>query len=230
MLVSDCFECAFPKPIGLAAGAATNYSVVKTDFAQQIRLSTASEYEVNTLTHLFGEHGTETVLIYGNVSYGYAHIFVLIDVPGFNSYEPLYIATGAIVGLAILFALAQRLYLWFRGERKIPLRTAPEYERLINDSGDAKARATELTRGEGDVADFQDPARVVIATVTADSSQQQDETKKPSKNRLRSLDTFRGLSLSIMVCPDSPRSVMNDKTFAALHLWLRSMLDHIVHS
>lgn len=175
---------------------------------------------------------SNTIVVYGSVDA--PGILVIPDIDGLPRYTPLFVAFGVLAGLIMAFMLSRVIYESCTNARKIKLHTAPEYERLINDSWDATVQENaHLTvtggstaslnasggggnDGSGSVNATHNSRHSIISTGAAPILSPAEELAKdtavrlharaakpdphrPRQGRLRSLDSFRGFALFIMI-------------------------------
>lgn len=178
----ECYQCLYQE-LGVVAAAPSpgqpNSSdfIVRTQHEITLRLTDASNKQLcNELAFHFGEHGNYSLWIKNLNNNSEADCSIVTDGDPVNSYIPILIAFFVFAGFALLFAIGRtvsRLALVRRVY--FQLTGSMETERLIN-------------------SELGSPDRTI--TTVADNIL--PPPPSPSK-RLQSLDTFRGISLIIMV-------------------------------
>uniref|UniRef100_A0A3Q3C3Z8 Heparan-alpha-glucosaminide N-acetyltransferase n=2 Tax=Pseudocrenilabrinae TaxID=318546 RepID=A0A3Q3C3Z8_HAPBU len=176
-----CYQCLYQQlgvvPAGLEPGQPSSVNfVVSTQHEITLQInSTPIELELCKIPFHFGEHGNYSLWVKTlNASFG-VNCSVVTDKDPVNSYIPILVAFLIYALLALVFAIGKKVW-GLDAVRGLVLRlgSSMETERLIN---------SELG-----------PTRVVPPVT--------DNILPPpltSSRRLRSLDTFRGISLVIMV-------------------------------
>ncbi|XP_031602939.1 heparan-alpha-glucosaminide N-acetyltransferase isoform X1 [Oreochromis aureus] len=176
-----CYQCLYQQlgvvPAGLGPGQPSSVNfVVSTQHEITVQInSTPIELELCKIPFHFGEHGNYSLWVKTlNASFG-VNCSVVTDKDPVNSYIPILVAFLIYALLALVFAIGKKVW-GLDAVRGLVLRlgSSMETERLIN---------SELG-----------PTRVVPPVT--------DNILPPpltSSKRLRSLDTFRGISLVIMV-------------------------------
>ncbi|XP_041640360.1 heparan-alpha-glucosaminide N-acetyltransferase [Cheilinus undulatus] len=177
-----CYQCLF-QPLGVVPAGSIPGQPSSMDFIvgtqHQITLqlnSTSDKTQLCKVPFHFGEHGNYSLWVKNLNNSAVASCSVVTDAEAINSYMPILIAFVIFAGLALMSAIARTIYglevvrgLLFR------IGGSMETERLIN-------------------SELGSPGRIV-PPVTDNIL---PPPPSPSK-RLRSLDTFRGISLVIMV-------------------------------
>lgn len=177
-----CYQCLYQN-LGVVSGApspgqpsSANF-VVSTQHTVTLQLnSTEANHELCTFPFHFGEHGNYSLWVKNVNNSSLSNCSVVTDADPVNSYIPILIAFLVLVGLAVVYAIGRTL-LGLDAVRGIffQITGTMETERLIN-------------------SELGSPGR----TVTTVTDNILPPPPSPSK-RLRSLDTFRGISLVIMV-------------------------------
>lgn len=177
-----CYQCLYQN-LGVVSGApipgqpsSANF-VVSTQHAITLQLNnTEANLELCTLPFHFGEHGNYSLWVKNLNNSPLINCSVVTDAEPVNSYIPILIAFLVLVGMAVVYAIGRTL-LGLDSVRSIffQITGTMETERLIN-------------------SELGSPGR----TVTTVTDNILPPPPSPSK-RLRSLDTFRGISLVIMV-------------------------------
>lgn len=178
----ECYQCLFQQ-LGVVAAAPSPGQLNSSDFvvsAQHeltLRLNDTSTKQLcNDLTFHFGEHGNYSLWIKQFNNNSEAECSIVTDGNPVNSYTSILIAFFVLAGLALLFVIG-RTVAGLVAVRRVyyQLTGSIETERLIN-------------------SELGSPDR----TVTTITDNILPPPPSPSK-RLQSLDTFRGISLIIMV-------------------------------
>ncbi|XP_037554208.1 heparan-alpha-glucosaminide N-acetyltransferase [Nematolebias whitei] len=171
----SCYKCLYQKlgvvPAGSGPGQPTSANfTVSTQHEMTLQVNSTSAMELCKVQFHFGEHGNYSLWMKS-----LANCSVVTDAEPVNSYIPILVAFCIFVVLASLFVLGTKL-LELGAVRRLVLRVSGsmETERLIN---------SELgyPRIETPVTD-----NILLPPPS-------------TSKRLRSLDTFRGISLVIMV-------------------------------
>ncbi|XP_030003605.1 heparan-alpha-glucosaminide N-acetyltransferase isoform X2 [Sphaeramia orbicularis] len=177
-----CYQCLYQN-LGVVSGAPSPGQpssadfVVSTQHTITLQLnSTEANLELCTFPFHFGEHGNYSLWVKNLNNSSLSNCSVVTDADPVNSYIPILIAFLVLVGLAVVYAIGKTL-LGLNAVRSIffQITGTMETERLIN-------------------SELGSPGR----TVTTVTDNILPPPPSPSK-RLRSLDTFRGISLVIMV-------------------------------
>lgn len=178
----ECYQCLYQQ-LGVVTAAPSpgqphsSDFVVGTQHALTLRLNDTSTKQLcNDLTFHFGEHGNYSLWIKNLSNNSVADCTIVTDGDPVNSYTPILIAFFVLAGLALLFVTG-RMVSKLAAVRRLyfQLTGSMETERLIN-------------------SELGSPDR----TVTAITDNILPPPPSPNK-RLQSLDTFRGISLIIMV-------------------------------
>ncbi|XP_041840008.1 heparan-alpha-glucosaminide N-acetyltransferase isoform X2 [Melanotaenia boesemani] len=175
-----CYQCLYQQlgvvPSGPSPGLPSSVDfVVDTQHEITLQLnSTPVSLEFCKVQFHFGEHGNYSLWVKNLNEPGVVNCSVVTDADPVNSYIPILVAFFIFVGMALVFAIGRRL-LGTDVMRGLILRIggSMETERLINSELGSPRIETPVT----------------------------DNILPPpaSNRRLRSLDTFRGISLVIMV-------------------------------
>ncbi|KAJ0050712.1 hypothetical protein NL108_005107, partial [Boleophthalmus pectinirostris] len=155
----------------------SSHFVVNTQHGLTVMLNTTSAKQLcNAITFHFGEHGNYSLWIKNPNNRSEADCTIVTDGEPVNSYTPILIAFFVLSGLALLFAVGRTVF-GLETVRRVyfQLTGSMETERLIN-------------------SELGSPGR----TVTTATDNILPPPPNPNK-RLRSLDTFRGISLTVMV-------------------------------
>ncbi|XP_074519147.1 heparan-alpha-glucosaminide N-acetyltransferase isoform X1 [Halichoeres trimaculatus] len=177
-----CYQCLYQK-LGIVAAGSRPGQPSSADFVvgtqHQITLqlnSTSAKTELCKVPFHFGEHGNYSLWVKNLNDSSVVNCSVVTDAEAVNSYIPILIAFVIFAGLSLLSAIGRTIY-GLEVVRGILFRIggSMETERLIN-------------------SELGSPGRIV-PPVTDNIL---PPPPSPSK-RLRSLDTFRGISLVIMV-------------------------------
>ncbi|XP_030587027.1 heparan-alpha-glucosaminide N-acetyltransferase isoform X2 [Archocentrus centrarchus] len=176
-----CYQCLYQElgtvPAGPDPGQPSSVSfVVSTPHEITLQInSTLIDLELCKVPFHFGEHGNYSLWVKNLNTSQRVNCSVVTDVDPVNTYIPILVAFLIYAGLALIFAIGKKLLeLDLMNGLVLRLWSSMETERLIN---------SELG-----------PTRIVTPVT--------DNILPPSPSRgrrLRSLDTFRGLSLVIMV-------------------------------
>lgn len=178
----ECYQCLFQQ-LGVVTAApspgqpSSSDFVVSTQHELTLRLNDTSTKQLcNELTFHFGEHGNYSLWIKQFNNNSEADCSIVTDGDPVNSYTSILIAFLVLAGLVLLFVIG-RTVSGLVAVRRVyyQLTGSIETERLIN-------------------SELGSPDR----TVTTIADNILPPPPSPSK-RLQSLDTFRGISLIIMV-------------------------------
>ncbi|XP_072319321.1 heparan-alpha-glucosaminide N-acetyltransferase isoform X1 [Eucyclogobius newberryi] len=178
----ECYQCLYQQ-LGVVTKAlspgqpSSSEFVVNTQHGLTIMLNETSAKQLcSAITFHFGERGNYSLWIKNLNKSSAADCSIVTDGEAVNSYIPILIAFLVFAGLALLLSIG-RVVLGIEAVRRVyfQLTGSMETERLIN-------------------SELGTPDR----TVTAVTDNILPPPPSPSK-RLRSLDTFRGISLIIMV-------------------------------
>ncbi|XP_033829333.1 heparan-alpha-glucosaminide N-acetyltransferase [Periophthalmus magnuspinnatus] len=178
----ECYQCLY-QHLGAVSAAlspgqpSSSEFIVNTQHGLTIMVNATSAQQLcRALTFHFGEQGNYSLWIKDLNNSSEADCSIVTDGKPVNSYTPILIAFFILTGLALLFAIGKTL-LGLEAVRRVffQLTGSMETERLIN-------------------SELGSPGR----TVTTVTDNILPPPPSPSK-RLRSLDTFRGISLTIMV-------------------------------
>ncbi|XP_044045519.1 heparan-alpha-glucosaminide N-acetyltransferase isoform X2 [Siniperca chuatsi] len=177
-----CYHCLYQQlgvvPAGPSAGQPSSVDfVVSTQHEITLQLnSTSVNLELCTVPFHFGEHGNYSLWVKNLSDSSVVNCSIVTDADPVNSYIPILVAFLIFAGLALVSAIGKTI-LGLDVVKSILFRIggSMETERLIN-------------------SELGSPGRTV-ATVTDNIL---PPAPSPSK-RLRSLDTFRGVALVIMV-------------------------------
>ncbi|XP_040892933.1 heparan-alpha-glucosaminide N-acetyltransferase isoform X2 [Toxotes jaculatrix] len=177
-----CYQCLYQQlgvvPAAPSPGQPSSVAfVVSTQHEIKLQLnSTPVNLELCTVPFHFGEHGNYSLWVKNLNDSSVVNCSVVTDADPVNSYIPILVAFLIFAGLALVSAIGRRL-LGLDVVKSILLRIGSnmETERLIN-------------------SELGSPSR----TVTPLTDNILPPPSSPSK-RLRSLDTFRGISLVVMV-------------------------------
>ncbi|XP_036373307.1 heparan-alpha-glucosaminide N-acetyltransferase [Megalops cyprinoides] len=181
-LSDHCYQCLF-QPLGVVPAGpgpgvpSTMDLTVNTQHAMTLQLnSTLTNLELCRVQFHFGEHGNYSLWVKNLNDTSVVNCSMVTDKEPINSYLPILVAFLVYAGLFILVAVGSTI-MRLDVVRNILFRlgNSVETERLIN---------SELGR----------PSRTVES-----SSSDSPIPPTTTNSRLRSLDTFRGLSLVIMV-------------------------------
>ncbi|KAM7010060.1 heparan-alpha-glucosaminide N-acetyltransferase [Tautogolabrus adspersus] len=181
--VSDrCYQCLYQQlgvvPAGSSPGQPSSADfIVSTQHQITLQLnSTSVKMELCKVPFHFGEHGNYSLWVKNLNDSSVVNCSVVTDAEAIDSYIPILIAFVIFAGLALMSAIGRTIY-GLEVVRGILFRIggSMETERLIN-------------------SELGSPGRIV-PPVTDNIL---PPPPSPSK-RLRSLDTFRGISLVIMV-------------------------------
>ncbi|KAF6737996.1 Heparan-alpha-glucosaminide N-acetyltransferase [Oryzias melastigma] len=176
-----CYQCLYQQ-LGAVDGASSpgqpssaNFTV-SAQHAVTLQINNTSDNnELCNVQFHFGEHGNYTLWMKNLNGSDQVNCSVVTDAVPVNNYIPILVAFFVFVGLALMFAVGKRI-MRFDAVKRFAIRIggSMETERLIN---------SELgsPRTDAPITDNILPP-----------------PQSPSK-RLRSLDTFRGISLVIMV-------------------------------
>ncbi|CAG5938865.1 unnamed protein product [Menidia menidia] len=176
-----CYQCLYQDlgvaPRGPSTGQPGSVSFpVNTQHGMTLQLSSIPlNLELCKVQFHFGEHGNYSLWMKNISEPSVANCSIVMDADPVNSYIPILVSFFIFVGLALMFAVGKRL-LGLDVVRGLVLRIggAMETERLINSELGSPRIETPVTDN-------------ILPP-------------PPSPNRrLRSLDTFRGISLVIMV-------------------------------
>lgn len=176
----QCYQCLYQQ-LGVVPAAPSLGQPSSADFAVStqheltVRLNDTTAKQLCNVTFHFGEHGNYSLWVKNLNNSSEADCSVVTDVNPVNSYMPILVSFLVLAGLSVVSSIG-RAILGLGVVRRIffQLTGSMETERLINSELGA-------------------PDRTVTA-VTDNIL----PSPSPSK-RLRSLDTFRGISLVIMV-------------------------------
>ncbi|KAG7458870.1 hypothetical protein MATL_G00225180 [Megalops atlanticus] len=181
-LSDHCYQCLF-QPLGVVPAGpgpgvpSTMDFTINTQHAMTLQLnSTLTNLELCRVHFHFGEHGNYSLWVKNLNDTSVVNCSMVTDKEPINSYLPILVAFLVYAGLSILVAVGSTI-MRLDVVRNILFRlgNSVETERLIN---------SELGR----------PSRTVES-----SSSDSPIPPTTTNSRLRSLDTFRGLSLVIMV-------------------------------
>jgi hypothetical protein len=170
----NCHNCLFRAPLVLTPAAASDYTTGDIAYTTLFKMHENGTADADTdWSYQFGEHGTFTIIIASApTDYSVLTYTIIEEVPGLDTYAPLGIAVGIYAAMIVGYLCLRAVWSWWRN-RQDRMNMAPEHQRLVNS----------------------------IEPVGADGRAAEGDSKKAemSSYRLRSLDTFRGLSLAIMV-------------------------------
>lgn len=178
----QCYQCLYqqlgvvPAASSLGQPSSADF-VVNTQYELNLRLNDSSSRQLcNALTFHFGEHGNYSLWVRNLNNNSEADCSIVTDRDPVNSYIPILVSFLVLAGLAVIYAIG-RTVLGLDVVKRIffTITGSQETERLIN-------------------SELGSPGR----TVTTVTDNILPPPPSPSK-RLRSLDTFRGISLIIMV-------------------------------
>uniref|UniRef100_A0A3P9KEB8 Heparan-alpha-glucosaminide N-acetyltransferase n=1 Tax=Oryzias latipes TaxID=8090 RepID=A0A3P9KEB8_ORYLA len=176
-----CYQCLYQQ-LGKVDGASspgqpsTASFTVKTQHAVTLQLNnTSNNNELCNVQFHFGEHGNYSLWIKNPNGSAQVNCSVVTDAIPVNSYIPILVAFFVFVGLALMFAIGKRI-MRFDAVKRLVVRIggSMETERLIN--SELGSPQTEAPVTDNILPPPQSP-----------------------RKRLRSLDTFRGIALVIMV-------------------------------
>jgi len=214
MTYSECYHCADRNLINITASDpsqnisyfqySTEYSGTFFIYNQTITNDpkTNSNIVTNellyTLPYDLKERGKYTFLItdsYNQITNSWSglNIELITDEEGIDIFIPLYIAIGVLTGLVILYNLVLFLLspsgrTWLR-----KIFSGKDYHKLSASVSDTNEKVIKIDSKEGEKGNQE-----------AENSKGQSNNKgKETKQRLLSLDTFRGLSLAIMIFVNS---------------------------
>ncbi|XP_030643884.1 heparan-alpha-glucosaminide N-acetyltransferase [Chanos chanos] len=180
VLSDHCFQCLFQPlgvvPAGPGPGKPSAVSfTVDTQHSIALQLNrTPVNRELCRVSFHFGEHGNYSLWVKNLNSSSEVNCSLVTDTEPINSYLPILFAALVFVGLSVLAAVGKSI-LGLQVVRNLLFRlgNAMETERLIN-------------------SELGPPNRMM-------ESSTESITPASTGRRLRSLDTFRGLALVIMV-------------------------------
>ncbi|RVE76175.1 hypothetical protein OJAV_G00007530 [Oryzias javanicus] len=176
-----CYQCLYQQ-LGAVDGASSPGQPssasfpVSTQHAVTLQINnTSNNNELCNVQFHFGEHGNYTLWMKNLNGSDQVNCSVVTDAVPVNSYIPILVAFFVFVGLALMFAVAKRI-MRFDVVKRFAIRIggSMETERLIN--SELGSPRTEVPVTDNILPPPQSPSK-----------------------RLRSLDTFRGISLVIMV-------------------------------
>ncbi|XP_028258655.1 heparan-alpha-glucosaminide N-acetyltransferase [Parambassis ranga] len=176
-----CYQCLYQQlgvvPPGPSPGQPSSEDFfVSTQHEMTLQLnSTELKTELCKVPFHFGEHGNYSLWVKNLNNSSVVNCSVVIDADPVNSYIPILVAFVIFAGLAVVFAVGRRiLELDVVRGLVLQIRGSMETERLINSELGSPRIATPVTDN-------------ILPPL-------------PSTNRrLRSLDTFRGIALVIMI-------------------------------
>ncbi|KAM9314998.1 heparan-alpha-glucosaminide N-acetyltransferase isoform 1-T1 [Pholidichthys leucotaenia] len=176
-----CYKCLYMQLGNVSAGLGPGQPNLKdfvVDTRHKITLQinrTSDNMELCTVPFHFGEHGNYSLWVKNLNSSSEVSCYIVTDAEPVNSYKPILVAFVIYAGLALAFAIGKRI-LGLNVVKDLVLRmgNSMDTERLIN-------------------SDLGSPR---IVTLVNDNILPRSTG---SNRRLRSLDTFRGISLVIMV-------------------------------
>ncbi|XP_057699668.1 heparan-alpha-glucosaminide N-acetyltransferase isoform X2 [Corythoichthys intestinalis] len=180
-LSQRCYQCLYQQ-LGVVPAVTSPGQPSSKEFTvgtqHEITLqanSTPVIMEICTVSFHFGEQGNYSLWL-KNISTSVANCSIVTDVDPVNSYTPILVAFLVFAGLGLLYALGRAIFAldWVRGVL-FRIGGSMETERLIN-------------------SELGSPGRTVMPV----TDNILPPPPSPSK-RLRSLDTFRGICLIIMV-------------------------------
>ncbi|XP_028994513.1 heparan-alpha-glucosaminide N-acetyltransferase isoform X2 [Betta splendens] len=176
-----CYQCLYQR-LGVVPAAPSLGQPSSADFvvSTQHEITLELNSSAVSLGHCkvpfhFGEHGNYSLWVKNLPDPSLVNCTIVTDADPVNSYMPILVAFLVFVGLAVVFAIG-RVILGLGVVKSILFRISGsmETERLINSELGSPSRAAE-------------PVTDILPSLP-----------NPSK-RLRSLDTFRGISLVIMI-------------------------------
>lgn len=173
---SNCYKC----PIQLIEpGVVTSTSViVKTHYSFIITIKIGSQ-ELCRLDYLFGERGWYQYKVQQSNQSESNNVkceLKVIRSPDYP-YMPIWITLGVLFGMAVIWALLTCI------TRKCKAKCKKKEPNIVNENGNE----------EGETAEMR---------VTVDGEQetpQEPENQPKAKKRLKSLDTFRGIAITLMI-------------------------------
>ncbi|XP_060772778.1 heparan-alpha-glucosaminide N-acetyltransferase-like [Neoarius graeffei] len=179
VLSDQCYQC-LPQPLGIVpsvselGNVSTVSFTVSTQHALTLQLNSTPANTEHCRVHFhFGEQGNYSLWVKNLTNPSRINCTIITVTEPINSYLPLLIALVVCVAVCVL-AVVQRSVMRLNFVRKLILHvgSSMEAERLIN-------------------SDLGSPGRIVESTESI--------TPPTTGRRLRSLDTFRGFALVIMV-------------------------------
>lgn len=173
---SDCYKCPI-QPIEYGVVSSTSV-FVKTHYNFILTITSGSQ-ELCRLDYLFGERGWyeyKVQLSNQSASNNVKCELKVIRSPDYP-YMPIWITLGALFGMAVIWTLLTFI------TRQCKAKCKKKESNIVNENGNEEGETAELR-------------------VTVDGEEQtpqEPETQLKAKKRLKSLDTFRGIAITLMI-------------------------------